>query len=126
MICACSVTTALSAVWPAAVQAFQYCVDRGLVQRRVEGRDVGARSRRGSTWVLLDSRLTTIEMPMLLPRLRIRLNRPVASVRQSGGRVAKVTVLSGTKIRPKPRPCDEAGAHDRRSATTSGVKPLIS
>ena len=54
------------------------------------------------TCVLLDSRLTTIEMPMLLPRLRIRLNRPVASVRHSGGRVAKVTVLSGTKIRPKP------------------------
>ena len=41
---------------------------------------------------------------MLLPRLRIRLNRPVASVREASGRVAKVTALSGTKISPKPSP----------------------
>ena len=75
--------------------------------------------------MLLESRLTTIEMPMLLPMLRIRLNRPVASVRHSGGRVAKVTVLSGTKIRPKPRPWMKP-VRTIVQRETSGVKPLIS
>jgi len=38
-----------------------------------------------ATWVLLINRLVTTEMPMALPMLRIRLNRPVASVRSAGG-----------------------------------------
>src|SRR5919206_287200 len=103
MIWAWVVITSLSADCPAAVQAFQYWWTAGAYRWALNGLTWAAISA-WFTWVLLDSRLTTTEMPMLLPMLRIRLNRPVASVRHSGGSVENVTVLSGTKIRPKARP----------------------
>ena len=53
---------------------------------------------------------------MLLPMLRIRLNSAVASVRSSGASVAKVMVLSGTKMKPRPRPWTKPAADDRPGA----------
>ena len=38
------------------------------------------------------------------PIFRVRLKSAVASVRCMGGSVAKATVDSGTKTRPRPRP----------------------
>ena len=54
--------------------------------------------------VLLVSWAITIEMPIELPMLRIRRQEAVASVRNSPGSVAKATVFSGTKTKPRPKP----------------------
>ena len=54
--------------------------------------------------MLSERSAVTTEMPIELPMFRSRLNRPAASVRSIGSRVEKVIVLSGTKMKPKPRP----------------------
>ena len=65
-----------------------------------------------------------IEMPMLDPILRIRLNRPVAWVRSAGARVPNATVLNGTNTQPMPKPCIRP-VRTRVACDTSGVKPVI-
>ena len=50
------------------------------------------------------STTVTIEMPIDEPMLRTRLNRLAASVRKRASSVAKATVDSGTKTRPRPSP----------------------
>jgi hypothetical protein len=49
-----------------------------------------------TTWVLRTMRPCTVEMPMLLPILRTRLNSAVPSLRMTAGRVAKVSAAIGT------------------------------
>ena len=44
-------------------------------------------------------------MPTLLPILRIRLKIAVPCVRMCRGKVEKVTMLSGVKTKPRPKPC---------------------
>ena len=46
--------------------------------------------------VLRVSRVFTTEMPMLLPRLRVRLKIAVPSLRSAGASVANVAAASGT------------------------------
>ena len=43
-------------------------------------------------------------MPILLPILRIRLYVAVPSARNAGVSVEKVSALSGTNTRPRPKP----------------------
>ncbi len=47
----------------------------------------------------------TIEMPIELATLRIRVSIEVPSVRRWLGSVRNATVLSGTNTSPKPKPC---------------------
>jgi len=56
-------------------------------------------------WVLRDSIAITTEMPIELPTLRIRLKIAEPSVRRCTGKVAKAMVESGTKTKPRPKPC---------------------
>ena len=47
----------------------------------------------------------TMEMPIELATLRIRVSIEVPSVRRWLGRVRNATVLSGTNTSPNPNPC---------------------
>jgi hypothetical protein len=49
-----------------------------------------------TSWVLRTNSACTVEMPMLLPMLRIRLNNAVPSLRMAGDSVAKVRAAMGT------------------------------
>src|SRR3954471_1728902 len=81
----------------------------GLSGRRCSTR------RECTVWVFSTSSTTTIEMPMLLPILRIRLNTAVPCVRTVRDKVAKLIVLSGTKTRPRPNPCNARGDQRRHA-----------
>src|ERR1700733_15285392 len=63
-------------------------------------------------------------MPMLAPILRIRLKEPGPLVRNAGASVPNVTVLSGTKTQPMPKPCVRP-VRIRVPCDTSDVKPVI-
>ena len=56
------------------------------------------------TLALRITRAMESEMWMLLPMLRSRWKIAVPSGTDSGARVEKVITLSGTQIRPTPRP----------------------
>ena len=53
---------------------------------------------------MLVSWAMTIEMPTDEPMLRISVHSAAPSVRNALGSVAKATVLSGTKTKPRPTP----------------------
>ena len=55
--------------------------------------------------VALVSWAITTEIPIELPMLRKSVRTAVPSVRRWAGRVAKATVLNGTKTSPRPKPC---------------------
>ena len=64
------------------------------------------------------------EMPIEEPRFRVSVQIAAPSVRKSPGRVAKATVLSGTKTKPSPTPCTTLSIAIAR-ADVSGVQPTI-
>src|SRR3978361_1551831 len=67
------------------------------------------------------SKKPVTEIPTLDPMLRIRLKKAGPCVRERGGRVANVEVLSGTNTRPRPRPCT-IPVRIMAEVGTSGVK----
>ena len=56
--------------------------------------------------------------------LRTRLNSAAASARNRGSSVAKASVDSGTKTRPRPSPCTTPETTSGRQSI-AGEKPVI-
>src|SRR5438270_113566 len=89
------------------------CARNGACASGLSGRRCSTR-REWTICVFSASSATTIEMPMLPPILRIRLKIAVPCVRICRGKVEKVTVLSGVKMKPRPNPCKKPERGDRR------------
>ena len=62
-------------------------------------------SRECTICVFWISSASKIEMPMLPPRLRIKLRIAVPCVRMCRGRLDSAIVFNGTKVQPSPKPC---------------------